>query len=173
MFDFGFSELILIGVVMLVEVGPERLPKVARTAGLLLGRVQRYVSDVKSDIQREMQLEELKALQQQVKQQAQELESAVRSNAANLESEMHRTADEVRSALPDATTSDVAAPDAAAPTPAPTPAVSAVPASQLLARSAVSSALPEQAAAVEVKPGLDAVSRQLPGAVDVADKSAT
>ena len=120
-----------------------------------------------------MQLEELKALQQQVKQQAQELESAVRSNAANLESEMHRTADEVRSALPDTTTSDVAAPDAAAPTPAPTPAVSAVPASQLLARSAVSSALPEQAAAVEVKPGLDAVSRQLPGAVDVADKSAT
>ena len=63
MFDFGFSELILIGVVMLVVVGPERLPKVARTAGLLLGRVQRYVSDVKSDIQREMQLEELKALQ--------------------------------------------------------------------------------------------------------------
>ena len=169
MFDFGFSELILIGVVMLVVVGPERLPKVARTAGLLLGRVQRYVSDVKSDIQREMQLEELKALQQQVKQQAQELESAVRSNAANLESEMHRTADEVRSALPDATTSDVAARDAAAPT----PAVSAVPASQLLAQSAATSALPEQAAAVEVKPGLDAVSRQLPGAVDVADKSAT
>ena len=169
MFDFGFSELILIGVVLLVVVGPERLPKVARTVGLLLGRVQRYVSDVKSDIQREMQLEELKALQQQVKQQAQELESAVRSNAANLESEMHRTADEVRSALPDATTSDVAARDAAAPT----PAVSAVPASQLLARSASTSALPEQAAADEVKPGLDAVSRQLPGAVDVADKSAT
>lgn len=48
MFDFGFSELIVIGVVLLVVVGPERLPKVARTAGHLLGRVQRYVSDVKS-----------------------------------------------------------------------------------------------------------------------------
>ena len=63
MFDFGFSELIVIGIVLLVVVGPERLPKVARTAGHLLGRVQRYVSDVKSDIQREMQLEELKKLQ--------------------------------------------------------------------------------------------------------------
>ena len=59
MFDFGFSELMVIGVVMLIVVGPERLPKVARTAGHLLGRVQRYVTDVKSDIQREMQLEEL------------------------------------------------------------------------------------------------------------------
>ena len=68
MFDFGFSELIVIGVVLLIVVGPERLPKVARTAGHLLGRVQRYVSDVKSDIQREMQLEELKKLQEQVKQ---------------------------------------------------------------------------------------------------------
>ena len=70
MFDFGFSELIVIGIVLLVVVGPERLPKVARTAGHLLGRVQRYVSDVKSDIQREMQLEELKKLQEQVKHQA-------------------------------------------------------------------------------------------------------
>ena len=103
MFDFGFSELILIGVVMLVVVGPERLPKVARTAGLLLGRVQRYVSDVKSDIQREMQLEELKALQQQVKQQAQELESTVRQGVASVESEVGQAAEEVRSILPDGT----------------------------------------------------------------------
>lgn len=58
MFDLGFSELIVIAVVTLIVVGPERLPKVARTAGHLLGRLQRYVSDVKSDIQREMQLEE-------------------------------------------------------------------------------------------------------------------
>jgi len=52
--------------VALVVIGPERLPKVARTAGLLLGRLQRYVSDVKSDINREMQLDELKKLQQQM-----------------------------------------------------------------------------------------------------------
>ncbi|MCK6400227.1 MULTISPECIES: Sec-independent protein translocase protein TatB [Thauera] len=101
MFDFGFSELVVIGIVMLIVVGPERLPKVARTAGHLLGRVQRYVSDVKSDIQREMQLEELKKLQEQVRQQAQEIESSVRSGVAGVESGVGQTVDEVRSILPD------------------------------------------------------------------------
>jgi sec-independent protein translocase protein TatB len=60
MFDIGFTELLVIGVVALLVVGPERLPKVARTAGHLLGRFQRYVSSVKSDISREVQLEELR-----------------------------------------------------------------------------------------------------------------
>ena len=78
MFDIGFSELMLIGMVALVVIGPERLPKVARTVGHLLGRVQRYVSDVKSDIQREMDLDELKKLQSQVKDSARELESSFR-----------------------------------------------------------------------------------------------
>ena len=96
MFDFGFSELVVIGVVMLIVVGPERLPKVARTAGHLLGRLQRYVSDVKSDIQREMQLEELKKLQEQVRQQAQAIESSVRSQAATVEGEVERAGDELR-----------------------------------------------------------------------------
>lgn len=96
MFDFGFSELVVIGVVMLIVVGPERLPKVARTAGHLLGRLQRYVSDVKSDIQREMQLDELKKLQEQVKQQAQALETSVRSQAADVEGELGRAAGELR-----------------------------------------------------------------------------
>ena len=59
MFGVGFSELLLIGIVALIVIGPERLPKVARTAGLLLGRVQRYVATVKTDIAHEMQLEEL------------------------------------------------------------------------------------------------------------------
>ena len=62
MFDIGFSELIVIGIVTLVVVGPERMPRVARTAGLLLGRVQRYVNGVKADISREIQLDELKRL---------------------------------------------------------------------------------------------------------------
>ena len=57
MFDVGISELMVIAVVALVVIGPERLPKVARTAGLLLGRLQRYVSDVKADINRDMQLD--------------------------------------------------------------------------------------------------------------------
>ena len=63
MFDIGFSELVLIAIVALVVVGPERLPRVARTAGLLLGRLQRYVGDIKADIHREIQLDELKRLQ--------------------------------------------------------------------------------------------------------------
>ena len=61
MFDIAFSELLIIAVVALVVLGPERLPKVARTAGHLLGRLQRYVNDVKADINREMQLEELES----------------------------------------------------------------------------------------------------------------
>lgn len=113
MFDFGFSELIVIGIVLLVVVGPERLPKVARTAGHLLGRVQRYVSDVKSDIQREMQLEELKKLQEQVKHQAQELESSVRSGVASVESEVDRTAGELRSMLPEGASVQPSEPSAA------------------------------------------------------------
>ncbi|MDP3537106.1 MAG: Sec-independent protein translocase protein TatB [Azonexus sp.] len=78
MFDIGFSELMVIGVVALLVIGPERLPKVARTLGHLLGRAQRYVSDVKSDISREIQLDELKKLQTQVTDSARELESSVR-----------------------------------------------------------------------------------------------
>ncbi|MDI3490188.1 MAG: sec-independent protein translocase protein TatB [Thauera sp.] len=151
MFDFGFSELIVIGVVMLVVVGPERLPKVARTAGHLLGRVQRYVSDVKSDIQREMQLDELKKLQEQVKQQAQELESSVRAGAAGVESEVNRTADEVRSMMPDA----------------PASAASAVAASQLLGQTASATAAP---ADTQLELGLDAAAGQA-AAVSAADKT--
>lgn len=79
MFDIGFSELLVIGVVALLVLGPERLPKVARTAGHLLGRLQRYVSDVKSDISREMQLEELRKLQSQIQQQVREVEDQVTS----------------------------------------------------------------------------------------------
>jgi sec-independent protein translocase protein TatB len=78
MFDIGFSELLVIGIVALVVIGPERLPKVARTLGHLLGRAQRYVNDVKSDIHREIQLDELKKLQTQVTDSARALEDSVR-----------------------------------------------------------------------------------------------
>ena len=64
----------VIAVVALIVIGPERLPRVARTVGHLLGRLQRYVSTVKSDISREMQLEDLKKLQQQMNQQARSIE---------------------------------------------------------------------------------------------------
>ena len=78
MFDIGFSELMVIGIVALLVIGPEKLPKVARTLGHLLGRAQRYVNDVKSDINREMQLDELKKLQTQVADSARSLEDSVR-----------------------------------------------------------------------------------------------
>lgn len=58
MFDVGFSELMLIGIVALVVIGPERMPKVARTVGALLGRAQRYVNELKADIESEVDVEE-------------------------------------------------------------------------------------------------------------------
>ena len=74
MFDVGFSELMLIAVVALVVIGPERLPKVARTAGQWLGRLNRYVSQVKQDIDRDIKLDELRKMQQEMKDSAQRYE---------------------------------------------------------------------------------------------------
>ena len=84
MFDVGFSEIVVIGVVALIVVGPERLPKAARTMGLLFGRLQRYVSDVKADISREMELDELRKLQKQVQGAAQEFKTSVESAAQDV-----------------------------------------------------------------------------------------
>lgn len=74
MFDIGFTELLIIGVVALVVIGPERLPKVARTAGQWLGKLNRYVSQVKQDIDRDIRLEELRKMQQDMKDSAQKYE---------------------------------------------------------------------------------------------------
>ena len=89
MFDVSFTELVVIGVVALIVIGPERLPKVARTAGLLLGRLQRYVNDVKADINREMQLDELKKMQQQVAQEARNMEASVDAQMKSVETELN------------------------------------------------------------------------------------
>lgn len=85
MFDVGFSELIVVAIVALVVIGPERLPKVARTAGHLLGRLQRYVNDVKSDISREMQLDELKKIQAEVQESARSFERSISSEVQSIE----------------------------------------------------------------------------------------
>jgi sec-independent protein translocase protein TatB len=74
MFDLGFSELLVIGLVALVVIGPERLPKVARSAGQWLGKLNRYVSQVKQDIDRDIKLEELRKMQQDMKDAAQKYE---------------------------------------------------------------------------------------------------
>lgn len=89
MFDVGFSELMVIAVVALIVIGPERLPKVARTAGHLLGRLQRYVGDVKSDINREMQLDELKKLQDQVAVEARDMEKQVNEQMTSVEASLN------------------------------------------------------------------------------------
>ncbi|MDP1613891.1 MAG: Sec-independent protein translocase protein TatB [Sulfuritalea sp.] len=90
MFDVGLSELMIIAAVALVVIGPERLPKVARTAGLLLGRLQRYVTDVKADINREIQLDELKKMQQQVTDQVTSLEASVTHEMREVESSVNK-----------------------------------------------------------------------------------
>jgi sec-independent protein translocase protein TatB len=91
MFDVGFSELMVIAVVALIVIGPERLPRVARTAGHLLGRLQRYVGDVKADINREMQLEDLKKLQRQVAEQAQSMEASVSEHMKSVETSLNES----------------------------------------------------------------------------------
>jgi|SRR6185437_6147033 sec-independent protein translocase protein TatB len=84
MFDIGFSEIVVIAVVALVVIGPERLPKTARTLGLLFGRLQRYVNDVKADISREMELDELRKLQREMQGAAREFEQTVTTAASDV-----------------------------------------------------------------------------------------
>jgi sec-independent protein translocase protein TatB len=77
MFDISFSEVLVIAAVALIVLGPERLPKVARTLGHLFGRAQRYVNDVKSDIQREIELDELKKWKASVEETGRSIENSV------------------------------------------------------------------------------------------------
>lgn len=120
MFDIGFSELVVIGVVALVVIGPERLPKTARTVGHLFGRLQRYVNDVKADINREMELDELRKLQREMQGAAREFEQSVTSAASEVQAG-------VRSVERDL--NDAAATPAAGSAPA-TPAAEGTPAAQ-------------------------------------------
>jgi sec-independent protein translocase protein TatB len=92
MFDIGFSELVVIALVALIVIGPERLPRVARTAGALLGRFQRYVNDVKSEVRREMEIEDLKKFQSELTEQVREVENTVHR-------ELRSAEDVARSAL--------------------------------------------------------------------------
>ena len=96
MFDIGFSEILLIAVVALIVIGPERLPGVARTLGHLFGRMQRYVNDVKADIQREMELDELKKLRQDVEDSARSIEDAARSFESSVNREVSAAQEELR-----------------------------------------------------------------------------
>ncbi len=85
MFDVGFSEMMVIALVALIVIGPERLPRVARTLGALLGRAQRYVNDVKADIQREVDLDELKNIKSTFQDAAKSVEQSVSQVGAELQ----------------------------------------------------------------------------------------
>jgi sec-independent protein translocase protein TatB len=91
MFDVGFSELLVIALVALIVIGPERLPKVARTIGILLGRLQRYVNDVKSDINREIQLDELKNLREQMASETREFETSLHQEMNSVENSLNQS----------------------------------------------------------------------------------
>lgn len=86
MFDIGFSEMVVLAVVALVVIGPERLPRVAKQAGAWMGKLRRYVDDVKSDINRQMELSELRDLKTQVTDAARDLEKSVSSTVSGMQS---------------------------------------------------------------------------------------
>ena len=87
MIDLGLSKMMLIGVVALVVIGPEKLPRVARTLGALLGKAQRYVADVKAEVNRSMDLEELRKMKESVESTAREVGQQVQSAASDFERE--------------------------------------------------------------------------------------
>jgi sec-independent protein translocase protein TatB len=85
MIDLGLSKIALIGAVALIVIGPEKLPRVARTLGTLLGKAQRYVADVKAEVNRSMELDELKKMKDTVEGAAREVEGSIQTSAADFE----------------------------------------------------------------------------------------
>jgi sec-independent protein translocase protein TatB len=149
MFDVGFSELIVIALVALIVIGPERLPRVARTLGALLGRAQRYVNDVKSDIEREVNLDELKNLQSTFQDAAKSVEQSVNQAGEELQS--------VGSSLKQSVTGTVDETAAAAPElPAPEVPVSEAPVSEVPVSEVASPVVPAPAAAADAAPSVSA-----------------
>jgi sec-independent protein translocase protein TatB len=102
MFDIGFSELVVIGIVALVVIGPERLPRVARTAGHLFGRLQRYVTTVKADIAREMELDELRKFKGEMEDAARSVERSISHEVSLAEQEIRALEREANRTIHDA-----------------------------------------------------------------------
>lgn len=99
MLDFGIDKLALIGAVALIVIGPERLPKVARTVGVLLGKAQRYVAQVQTEVNRSIELEELRKMQSGIKEAAQNVEQSVRNELNQAGSALHGATQDASSAL--------------------------------------------------------------------------
>lgn len=182
MFDFSFAELATIGVVALVVIGPERLPKVARTVGHLMGRAQRYVNDVKADIQREVELEEFRKLKQgmddaagELRTSLQETQNTIHTAGQNLQTQLDDAMAETKkrivdpnaalaaepAALEAAATPEIAAPAATAPETAP---AEAEPAIQIPVPAAAAQAHSAQAELPLADPAPTAAARAEPPA---------
>jgi len=91
--DLGISKMALIGAVALIVIGPEKLPRVARTVGALLGKAQRYVSDVKAEVNRSMDLDELKKMRETVEGAARDVENSIQTSASDFEKSWSEVAD--------------------------------------------------------------------------------
>ena len=85
MIDIGVTKIALIGAVALIVIGPEKLPRLARTIGTLLGKAQRYVADVKQEVSRSMELDELKKMKETVEGAARDVENSIQTNASDFE----------------------------------------------------------------------------------------
>ncbi|MBC5784516.1 Sec-independent protein translocase subunit TatB [Ramlibacter sp. USB13] len=105
MIDLGLSKMALIGAVALIVIGPEKLPRVARTVGTLLGKAQRYVNDVKAEVNRSMELDELKKMKETVESAARDVESSVSTAASDFEKQWQDATSTAQDALPDASPS--------------------------------------------------------------------
>ena len=88
MIDIGLSKMALIGAVALIVIGPEKLPRVARTVGTLLGKAQRYVADVKAEVNRSMELDELRKMKDTVENAARDVEQTIHTSASDFQKEM-------------------------------------------------------------------------------------
>jgi sec-independent protein translocase protein TatB len=129
MFDIAFSELMVIGVIALLVIGPEKLPRMARTLGHLAGKLQRYVSDVKADINREIELDDLKKMRDSMQQAASSFQSDLTSEVNKTGAELQKAADELNQTTAEINQSLDAA-RAEAPAPPPQEAFQAEPAAE-------------------------------------------
>ena len=110
MIDIGLSKMALIGAVALIVIGPEKLPRVARTVGTLLGKAQRYVSDVKAEVNRSMELDELKKMKETVESAARDVEHSVQTAANEFEQDWAEATGQASAELEGSATVEPAAP---------------------------------------------------------------
>ena len=110
MIDIGLSKMALVGAVALIVIGPEKLPRVARTVGTLLGKAQRYVSDVKAEVNRSMELDELKKMKETVESAARDVEHSVQTAANEFEQDWAEATGQASAELEGSATVEPAAP---------------------------------------------------------------